>query len=347
MANIGLNLVFHWSHSFEFESSLWKSLMKCSKNYIKDFVNRIVIFLSSKSSDVFYVQRAFMWGLPSLLGRLSSFVQILMTFLIKAILRRKMIFDFDDAIYLKNPLLIYLLTRMSDCVIVSSHALQQYASRYNKHVYLIPTSIPTNERVRRAAESTNKSFKEEKIVIGWVGSSSTIKYLRILAEPLNLLGLDHDIEFRVMGARSKMGYARHRGCFSEFKNVRLVLISWTEEDELDEISQFDIGVAPLSKGPWEEGKCGFKLLMYMSMGIPCVASAVGENNFIIQDGENGFLCKNTKEYIEKLRLLIGNADLRKSIGIKGRRTIEAKYNLGSNAERLFSLIQKIIVENNI
>jgi glycosyltransferase involved in cell wall biosynthesis len=346
MANHGLDVVFFWSYSTRFDYSLLGSITWV-RNYVSDFIYKIAIFLSSKQNDVFYVQRGFMRGLPSLLGRLSSFFQILMIFLIKHVLRRKVIFDFDDALYIKTPILIYILTRISNFVIVGSHALYQYVFTKNKRVFLIPTSISVKEvqMNSRPDDSMNNSIVNKKIKVGWLGSTSTIKNLRMLVEPLNLLGLEYEIEFRVIGAQSEKEYRRYQQYFSEFKNVKLVLIPWLKKNELKELSQFDIGVAPLTPGPWEEGKCGFKLLMYMSMGIPCVASAVGENNFIIQDGENGFLCIDTKEWIEKLQLLIEDAHLKRRIGIKGRRTVEIKYNLGSNTYRLVSIIKRLFYEN--
>jgi glycosyltransferase involved in cell wall biosynthesis len=74
---------------------------------------------------------------------------------------------------------------------------------------------------------------------------------------------------------------------------------------------------PLPDDEWAKGKCGLKILQYMAMGIPCVASPVGVNTEIIQDGVNGFLAKDEKEWIEKLTLLIENPELRQKLGKAG------------------------------
>ncbi len=47
---------------------------------------------------------------------------------------------------------------------------------------------------------------------------------------------------------------------------------WSEETEVREILQFDIGIMPLPDGSFERGKCGYKLIQYMACGKPVVAS---------------------------------------------------------------------------
>lgn len=342
LSNLGLTVFFHWSHSMDLESGLLKSSLKHMINYMKDFVNRFAVFLSSKSSDIFYVQRSYQCGFPYLLGKLSSFFQVFMIFFVKVIVKRKVVFDFDDALYLEKSLVTYMFTRTSDCVIAGGHALQVYSSCYNRRVFLIPTALPVkNIAMVKKTDEYTKEFSKEMITFGWLGSPSTIKYLELLVEPLNVLGLEHNIEFRVIGSRNKVEYNAHKNLFSKFKNVKLVLVLWSKETELTELSKFDVGLAPLASGGWEEGKCGFKLLMYLARGIPCVASGVGENTFIIENGKNGFLCYNTGDFVEKLRLLIPDECLRRTFKVNGRSTVEDRYDLELNARKLLTIIQKV------
>ena len=53
--------------------------------------------------------------------------------------------------------------------------------------------------------------------------------------------------------------------------------------------KIDIGVMPLTDDAWAKGKCGFKAIQYMSLGIPTIASDVGVNNKIIEHATNGFV----------------------------------------------------------
>ena len=70
---------------------------------------------------------------------------------------------------------------------------------------------------------------------------------------------------------------------------------------------------PLINNEWAEGKCGFKGLQYMALGIPAILSPVGVNNTIIQNGINGFLCSNEEEWKSQLIALFESSELRKKI----------------------------------
>ena len=63
---------------------------------------------------------------------------------------------------------------------------------------------------------------------------------------------------------------------------------WKLEDENEDLISFDIGLMPLNDDLWSRGKCGLKIIQYLSVGVPVVCTPVGINSDIIQDGENGF-----------------------------------------------------------
>ena len=94
---------------------------------------------------------------------------------------------------------------------------------------------------------------------------------------------------------------------------------------------------PLKEDRWSEGKCGFKLIQYMALGIPALASSVGVNKKIVEDGRNGFLCNNENEWYNALQTLIENVSLRQSMGKLGREKIINHYSLQANAETFFEL----------
>jgi glycosyltransferase involved in cell wall biosynthesis len=75
----------------------------------------------------------------------------------------------------------------------------------------------------------------------------------------------------------------------------------------------------------------------MALGIPAIASPVGVNNNIIQDRENGFLCHDIESWRRTIENLIADKSLRKQIGDKGRKTIEAHYSVTSNSSNFLLL----------
>ena len=94
---------------------------------------------------------------------------------------------------------------------------------------------------------------------------------------------------------------------------------------------------PLVKDQWSEGKCGFKGLQYMSIGIPSLMSPVGVNNEIIDHGINGFLLNSPEEWKECLVQLLEDPVLRKNIGAEGKNTIKNKYSVDSNKNKYLQL----------
>ena len=64
----------------------------------------------------------------------------------------------------------------------------------------------------------------------------------------------------------------------------------------------------------------------MAIGIPCVASNVGNTSMIINDNVNGFLVNNNDEHwVDILEGLVSNPQLRQKIGKQARLDVENKY----------------------
>ncbi len=97
---------------------------------------------------------------------------------------------------------------------------------------------------------------------------------------------------------------------------------------------------PLVSDQWSEGKCGFKALQYMSLGMASIVSPVGVNTTIIQNGENGFVAASEEEWENALRILLTNQELRHSLGKAARKTIEKKWSVTAWKTQYLSLIEK-------
>ena len=92
---------------------------------------------------------------------------------------------------------------------------------------------------------------------------------------------------------------------------------------------------------WTRGKCGFKAILFMSLGIPVVCSSVGANRQIIQDGVNGFLAESEDDWIRKLSLVIENQEFRQKMGLAGRKTVEEKYSLKVNSPIFLKVLKSV------
>lgn len=254
------------------------------------------------------------------------------------------VFDFDDAIFIRyksptNGYLSYLkfpgkikdICRMSSHVITGNEYLADYARQANKNVTVIPTAIDTNKYHFREKPDT-----DDKIVIGWTGSHSTVKYLDTLRTVWQRLAKEENFRLRVIGAPHY-----------EIDGVDVEVIKWQSATETEDLQPLDIGVMPLTDDIWTRGKCGMKALQYMALGIPAVCSPVGVNSDIIQDGQNGLLAASTDEWVKKLKSLIRSADFRKKLGAAGRKTIEQTYSAKIQAPRVYQIFASLTEKTTI
>jgi len=242
------------------------------------------------------------------------------------LLAKRLIYDFDDAIFLKKPGKVKYITRVSDRVITGNAFLAEYAGRMNRNVVTIPTCIDT-EKYRPSVPHGG----ENKIVIGWIGTPTTSVYIKSIADALRSISEKFpSVEIRIIG-----------GSLKNSDGVPGVLKDWTLDDELRELQGFDIGIMPMPDDDWTKGKCAFKLIQYMSVGIPSVASPVGMNRSVIEDGVSGFFASTSSEWVEKLSTLIGSAELRKSMGDNARRAVEERFSLKKNSTLFIDTLERI------
>ncbi len=91
---------------------------------------------------------------------------------------------------------------------------------------------------------------------------------------------------------------------------------------------------------------GIALLEAMSMEKPVVGSASGGIPEIIEDGVNGFLFRpgDSKHLAETIEKLIRDERLRKEMGIKGRKSVEEKFEAKKYVKRLESIYAGLLQE---
>jgi len=124
-------------------------------------------------------------------------------------------------------------------------------------------------------------------------------------------------------------------------SIKVVVLKFDPEREVWDFQSCDIGVYPLWDDEWSKGKCGFKAIQFMAVGVPVIASEVGVNREIIRDGVNGFLAASEQEWCDKLALLLKDPMLRRKLGSAGRKTVEERYSLDMNAPKLHHALQAV------
>ncbi len=260
--------------------------------------------------------------------------------LIVAAFRKRVIYDFDDAIWLpntseENRIVSKLkwhskvghICRWSQTVSAGNEYLAQYARGFNANVVINPTTVDP-ERVHVPASGNTR--KSQEVCIGWTGTHSTLKYLNGIRSVLLRLEKHH-------GSRVRFIVIADRAPELGLRN--LTFLPWSGKSEIEDLRLLDIGVMPLQDDQWTRGKCGLKIIQYMSLAIPSVASPVGVNSDVIKDGENGFLCQTAEQWYDRLNMLIEDESLRTRMGAAGRARIRSAYSTGSNRSSFLALFR--------
>lgn len=254
----------------------------------------------------------------------------------------RVVVDCDDPIYLnyadhRNPVVrrvlgdkIPKILEKSSQVITANHHLAEWARGHNSNVTVIPTSVDLRSYpVHQLTKPSNR-----RTVIGWIGTPITAKYLHLLMEPLQRLRTRHDFVLKVIGAP---GF--------EMEGIDVVGVPWSEATEFRDLFTCDIGIMPLPDDAWARGKSALKLIQYLAAEVAGVASPVGANCDVIQDGENGFLARTDEDWVEKLSLLIRVRALRRRVAREGRKTVEDRYSLQANAPRWVEVLRSAATES--
>ncbi|HEX6162957.1 MAG TPA: glycosyltransferase, partial [Vicinamibacterales bacterium] len=215
--------------------------------------------------------------------------------------------------------------RLSTEVIAGNPHLGDYARRYSSHVNVIPTCVDTDVWV-----PSSRPPRSGPPVIGWIGTPTTTAYLMGLQDVFGALAKEHEFVLRVSGSVSPV----------EMRGVTIENEPWTRQREIELFNTCDIGVYPLPNDEWTLGKCGFKAIQFMACAVPTVASPVGVNNQIIEDGTSGLLANTEAEWRDRLRMLITDAEARRRIGRAGRARIEEQYSLRANAPAVVSVFER-------
>lgn len=274
----------------------------------------IHLFYLRKFNVVFVAREAIPFG--------SYFFELI----IKKVLRKRIVYDFDDAIWIKrvsdgNKRFSFLksavkyakIMKLADVVIAGNAFLAAYANKFNSNVHVIPSCIDLSLYKVKIQTDSNR------ICIGWSGSETTLVHLISITNVLKKIQSIYGeaVYFKVISSRDNF----------KLPGLNIQSVKWNADSESEDLEDFDIGIMPLFNDEWSKGKCSMKGIQYMGKGIATVMSNVGTNKQVIQHGINGLLANSFDEWIQCLCLLIDDKQLRKKLGNAGRVTVEQKYSI--------------------
>ncbi len=248
--------------------------------------------------------------------------------------RKKIIYDFDDAIWIpatskQNKLAhsikcfwkIKKIIKWSAVAIGGNDYLCRYALNYNSNVVNIPTSV--------SAQKTAPFVKQEKnneITVVWTGSFTTLVHLQqLLPYLLETYKVRPFVLKVICNADPQLNFPS------------LQYVPWTVDNELIEIASGHIGIMPSEKLVWSEGKCGFKLIQYMSLGVPCIGDHTAANEYILAEG-SGIVIHDKREWVNSLLKLIDDGSYREKLSENGLKRFNELFSVEKNLSKLIDVM---------
>jgi glycosyltransferase involved in cell wall biosynthesis len=294
---------------------------------LRGYADRVRALLDAERFDVVFMEKEALPWVPALIET-SLLPQT-----------TPIVVDYDDALFhrydchprwlVRRLLGTKIDTIMKRCsmVIAGNSYLQDHAIKAGcRRVEVIPTVID----LARYQSRPHSGSPAMEVVVGWIGSPATAHYLQAVAGPLRRLRTRHAVRCVAIGARP-----------DQVVGTPFSATQWQEDTEAEVLRSLDVGIMPLLDGPWERGKCGYKLIQYMACGVPVVASAVGANADIVTNGENGFLVRSPEEWSEAMERLIVDSSLRRRMGLAGRDCVVRRFCLQVQAPRLLDLLRAV------
>lgn len=314
-----------WQLIFKKGHSLKKITGICS-GFIKRFYQLIKI---AKSDFVYIHREAAPVGPP------------FFEFIIAKILRKKIIYDFDDAIWVKissvaNPKASFIkctwkvkyICKWSYIVSAGNDYLAAYALRYCKKVIIIPTVVNTED-----AHNKIKNQQEQPLTIGWTGTFTNFYNLNQIITPLKKIQEKYNCRLLIIADKDPL-----------LTQLKYEFIRWHKATEIEDLIKFNIGLMPLNNTEIELGKCAFKAIQYMSLGIPAVVSPVGANCTVVDDGINGYWADTDEQWYTALEKLILNTDQRIQMGKLAREKMQEQFSVNSSLPVFLNVFKKAITE---
>ncbi len=292
------------------------------------YFRRLFKLLQVFKFDLVYIEYELFPYFPAVFEKLLKYLGV------------KYIVDYDDAIFHNydqspNVFIKYFLAnkiesvvRNSVFVISGSPYLTRYLSGFNSNCIELPTSISLNVSKGLIRNNTKHIF-----TIGWIGSRTTSPNLLALIPTFE--SLRKEISFKLI----LVGFDERLSVY--FRNINFQLIDWNGLSEYQEISKFDVGIMPLDDTFFNLGKCGFKLIQYMSCSIPTISTPTEANLKINRNGLN-LHASTTVEWYSAFLKVYQNRDRYKVIGEQNFEDFSKYYSIEYNSDTYISIFNEIV-----
>lgn len=226
----------------------------------------------------------------------------------------------------------------ADAITVSTESLKNTILPYNKNVYLLPNAIDQsiwNVKPRRLKKYTKK---KGTVRIGWFGSGSHMADIPVIQEAMKIVLEKYPhVEFHMAGIimdDQETGRVFHH----------VGTKGYEEYPQFIADMRLDIAIAPIKDTVFNRDKSNIKFLEHAMLEIPMVLSDVEPYRRTVTHYKDGYLAKNTSEWVKYLSWLIENPQKRKQIGKSAKKTA-LKYTVDKVLPEYQNMIDELHGDN--
>lgn len=222
-----------------------------------------------------------------------------------------------------------------DGYIVSTLSLEKVIKeQFPGKVVVVNRNVASMEMV--IASLTVEKVHKDNITIGYFSGTKTHNddFESIKDELLSVMQENENIHLLVAGQIELP---------AEFNAVKdqvetFKFVSWQELPHL--IAKADINLMPLENSIFHECKSENKWMEAALVNVPTIASRNSELASVIRDGEDGFLCKNSEEWAEKLNKLVEDENLRNQMSFSAHERVMKEYMTDDIESEVWDIILK-------
>ena len=243
---------------------------------------------------------------------------------------RRLLFDFDDALPFRDTVhgatpsrtrgdRFRAVLAAADAVSCGNAYLAGLASAAGRRATVLPTVV----EVPDGPPSPEPPVPPH--VLGWIGSRATLPYVEAATVELAaVVAMGNPFRLRVIADAAP----------TMPPGIPVEFVPWAREVEDAAIDGLHVGIAPLPDDPWTRGKCGLKVLQMLARGRPVVAGAVGVQPEQVKHGLTGFVAPDRETFVESVRRLLRDEDLRRRLGAAARDDVRARWSVAAWAPRV-------------
>ncbi len=269
------------------------------------------------------------WGAGYLLKKLCRYTRV--------------IWDFDDDVFLNNEISDRekkILEEYAYKIVVTSAYLKGLLSeKAQEKVIVLPTTDSFYKRYNPIILKNKRLLSYcNKVEIVWVGTAVNLKNLDIVIEELEKAAevLEEKYSKKLILKVVCNEKYEYNTCFLQIKNLK-----WSRGIAEESIANAHIGIMPLSMNKYALGKGGFKLIQYISVGLPVIASSVGYNEEIVSNNM-GVLIRNEDigRWMESILMLSIDEKRWMEMGEAAFDTYMEKYSYDNNLDVWKSILKE-------